>query len=322
MTRLANRLLDLAFLPLLEPYWRRRLRGQVLCLLYHRVDQAGRQPFLDAGGSPVVSPAGLERDVAFWVGRGARFVTFRDLRDGRLPGVDEVGVAVCFDDGFADTYRQGLPVLERHGVAGTVFQITSIVGSRRLLWEHRLYRALFDGHAREPLLRRAREVLEDESLAEREILDHLRFRLGRAALASLLEEVGEIDGEAELAGAIYPDESTLRAAAGRGHEIGSHGHEHRARGTLSGDEFELELTRSRDELAAILGSPPEAYSHPFGEHEPDDPERLRCHYRQAAIVDPRPISQGDSPFELPRCSWPGPARNRLRWRRWLLTGRI
>ena len=54
--RIANRAADLLFLPPLDRLWRRRLRGKVLCLLYHRVDQPGRVPFLDRFGVPPIPP--------------------------------------------------------------------------------------------------------------------------------------------------------------------------------------------------------------------------------------------------------------------------
>lgn len=82
------------------------------------------------------------------------------------------------------------------------------------------------------------------------------------------------------------------------------------------------LARSRDCLAEVPGEPSQASSYPSGRHRPGDGALVGRHYRQAAIVAPGPAGPGAPPLALPRCSWPGPARNRLRRRRWLLSGRI
>lgn len=323
--RIANRLFDAAFSSPLEPLWRYRLRGRVLCLLYHRVGQLGQYPSLDSGGSPVTSPEDLRRDVSFWAHRGAAFGTFRDLRDGWFPGPTEVGIIVCFDDGLRSTYEIGLPILEQLGVRGTVFQISSIIGSNRLLWEHRLYQLLAEPRTASELTRRSAGLFDTAKIRDASLADRLRFDLDREALNTLLDELeGDSDNDQHkrLAAALYPDSETILLAADRGHEVGSHGHEHQPRHRLNNQEFREDLHKSREALGRILGEAPKAYSHPFGDHLPGDADTLGVYFRQAAIVAPRPIQRSDSPLELPRCSWPGPAKNRLRWKRWLLTGHI
>lgn len=325
VARLVNRLFDAAFSQPLEPLWQRRLRGRVLCLLYHRVDDTGRFPFLDHGGSPNISPKELERDVSFWVERGATFGTFRDLRKGWFPGPTEIGVIVCFDDGFRSTYELGLPVLERLGIRGTVFQISSIVGSNQLLWEHRLYQLLGDTQTTSKLAEHAVEYLGIDETSKASLADRLRFDLDREKLNQLLDEMEEDTGNEEheeLARGLYPDEATILAASNRAHEIGSHGHKHQPRRRLSNEEFRKELQSSRKVLGEILKEAPEAYSHPFGDHRPRDPDIIRDYFKQAAIVEPRAMQRSESPWRMPRCSWPGPARNDWRQRRWLLSGHI
>ena len=125
--RLANRAQDFLYLPGLERFWLRRLRGQVLCLLYHRVGQPDRFPFLAWGGSPVITQEDLYRELACLRDAGVRFLVFGDLLRGEFPGLDEVGVIVSFDDGFRDVYGAGLAILDRLDIKGTVFQTTAMI---------------------------------------------------------------------------------------------------------------------------------------------------------------------------------------------------
>jgi peptidoglycan/xylan/chitin deacetylase (PgdA/CDA1 family) len=63
----------------------------------------------------------------------------------------------------------------------------------------------------------------------------------------------------------FLDEAGLRDLAERGHVIGSHSHTHpRYMGKLPAGELELEWSRSREELARVLGSPPETAAVPGG----------------------------------------------------------
>lgn len=58
----------------------------------------------------------------------------------------------------------------------------------------------------------------------------------------------------------YPD--TARAIAAAGHELASHGHEHRSLWRLSPDEFLTDLLRSRDSIASATGNAPAGYRAP------------------------------------------------------------
>lgn len=325
--RLGNRALDALFLPPLDRLWVPRLRGRVLCLLYHRVDEPGRMPFLDAFGVPPIRPEDLHDELALLGRRGARFLTFADLREGRFPDPDQFGVIVSFDDGFQDTYRHGLPVLDGLGVQATVFQASALVEAEDLIWEHALY---WYGH--DPRL-----CAELSELAHRRI-PRSRTHTGMALITFLREEVRCCEVEAllvemkgrhdhgprlrDLAAAIYPRRETLQAACRHGHEIGSHGHRHYPRRNLSDGEFEQELQVSSWRLASLLGGPPRAYSYPFNSHQPGDERICGRHFLQAATVDGALIGPDSPPLELPRFTWPGPHRHGLHRRRWLMTGHL
>lgn len=325
--RLANRLRDITFVRPLESWWRRRMRGRVACLLYHRVGDPGDEPFLTRGGSPVIPADELERDLSFLLTVGARFGTFADLRSGWFPSPDEIGVIITFDDGFRFSYGPGLDALNRAGVPGVVFQSTAMIGAGTLLWEHALYWYTRD----EWTAARFRDLVEaarpDLALPTgRDVATFLRKRVPGPEVEDLLAEArsafGDGDEQAAMARRIYPTAEEVKGARERGHEIGAHGDRHYRRDTIDDAAFEADLARSVEALTRILGAPPGAYSYPFNSYLPGDDAIVGRHFEQAATVAGRPIERDADPLWLPRFTWPGPPRNALRRRRWLLTGRI
>jgi peptidoglycan/xylan/chitin deacetylase (PgdA/CDA1 family) len=325
LTRLANRAADLLFVPPMDGLWRRRLRGKVLCLLYHRVDQPGRVPFLDRFGVPPIPAVELADELRFLQRQGARFLTFADLRQGRFPAGDGFGVIVSFDDGLRCNYREGLEVLEALGLPAVFFQSSGMLAGQELIWEHSLY---WYGHHPEFAPHLAdlarRELGLPASLQGAELIarlrDHTPIDQVRGLLAALAERWGTRADLAAVAKRIYPTPADLRRASQAGHEVGSHGHHHYPRGSISDHDFETELIDSAAILAGILGEAPRSFSYPFNSHLAGDEQICGRHFSQVATVDAALITPATSPLALPRFTWPGPHRNRLRRRRWLWTG--
>jgi len=331
LARIANRSKDyLLFNRALEGRWLQQAKGRVTALLYHRVDLPANNAFLSRGGSPVIAPDAFRADMEFLLRHGARFFTFGALGAGEFPAPDEFGVAVCFDDCFADNYTNALDVLQKCGIRATFFQSTAMVDARELIWEHRLYwhardddrAAAFGAIAAKALPRDARIAsLSPASLAEflRETAPWDACRRVLDAADRELAAHGEME---EVAARIYPATAQLRAARSVGHEIGSHGHHHRKRTNISEAEFDRELAKSRAILEDVLGEPPVSFSYPFDSHVPSDADMCRRYFKTAATVAKRRIERDADPMWLPRFTWPGPARNAFRQRRWLLTGTI
>lgn len=327
VARIANRCKDLLFLPGTDGHWLRLRRGSVACLLYHRVSEPGSAPFLDGVGAAPITPDDLAAEMRFLQAQGATFLTMADLRQGRFPSTSEFGVVVTFDDGFRDNYTLGLQVLDTLGIRGTIFQATGMVDATTLLWEHALYWYQADAaamhrlaglaHARMPAL---------NPLTGSDLVFTLRERSSIDEVESLLAAVREIEGndaaQSEAARSLYPSTADLQGATRRGHEVGSHGHRHVPRRNMDADRFEQELVRSKEVLAKALGAAPLAFSYPFNSREPGDRAICARHFTQAMTVDAQLITRGTDPLALPRFNWPGPHRNALRRRRWLLTGRL
>jgi len=303
------------------------MRGRVSCLVYHRVGNPSEEPFLTRGGSPVIQAEQLESELSFLKAIGAHFATFADLRNGWFPSPDEIGVIVSFDDGFRSTYGAGLDVLERIGIPAVIFQATAMIGAGSLLWEHAL-----SWHTRDErttarfhdVVRAARPDLGTPPGAD--LATQLRKRVPAPEVELLLSDARSAFGDAAeqsaVARRIYPAPADVLRARDRGHEIGSHGDRHYRRETIDDATFEQDLERSVEALEALLGAPPAAFAYPFNSYRPGDDALVGRHFRQAATVDRRVIERSTDPLWLPRFTWPGDPPNRLRQRRWLLTGNV
>lgn len=325
--RAANRAADLLFLPPLDRLWRRRLRGKVLCLLYHRVEEPGRVPFLDRFGVPPIPPDELAAELGFLRRHGARFLTYADLRAGRFPSAEEFAVIVSFDDGLRCNYEEGMEVLQALGIPAVFFQSTGMLAGGELVWEHALY--WYGAHPTygprlEELARRRLDLPAD--LRGAALIARLRDGTPMALVRDLLAELAERWGTAgELVAAadgLYPGEAHLRRARDAGHEVGSHGHHHVPRCSISPAEFEQELGRSGAVLGRVLGEAPRSFSYPFNSHLPGDDQICGRHFLQVATVDGALLTPATPALALPRFTWPGPHANPLRRRRWLWTGTL
>jgi peptidoglycan/xylan/chitin deacetylase (PgdA/CDA1 family) len=86
---------------------------------------------LDESGSVVsVSPAVFEAQMAGLAEAGLQVLSLRQALDHRRGTGDwpESSAVLTFDDGFANLYEHGLPVLLRHGFGATVFPIANHLG--------------------------------------------------------------------------------------------------------------------------------------------------------------------------------------------------
>jgi peptidoglycan/xylan/chitin deacetylase (PgdA/CDA1 family) len=72
-----------------------------------------------------IPPQRMERQLTHLVERGYRGVTFGQAVSGVSRGKT---LAVTFDDGFRSVLEQGLPILSRLGLPGTVFVPSALVG--------------------------------------------------------------------------------------------------------------------------------------------------------------------------------------------------
>jgi peptidoglycan/xylan/chitin deacetylase (PgdA/CDA1 family) len=320
--RIANRARDLLFAPPFDAMWRKRARGRIAVLLYHRVDEPGNS-FIDEFGVPPIPPAQLRGELEFLRAHGARFLSIDELRHPVELAPDEFGVAVTFDDGFRCNYGPALDVLADMGVRACIFQSTAMVDSAELIWEHALYYMWSDPDSRTVVRRLIGDAHPQwRTYGDRQLLDAVVGEMPAAQTEHLVAqaalEVGATDGMRQAAAQLYPSSDDLRRAIARGHEVGAHGHHHYPRRNIDAPTFAHELAASRQCLAAILGKAPKAFSYPFNSYVEGDHPVAFDSFEDVFTVDAAPLALPLAPREpRARFTWPGPHRNALRRRRWL-----
>lgn len=117
--------------------------GCVVVLIYHRVARLERDPQLLA-----IDPEVFESQMAM-ISDTFEPLSLHDLvgrlsKGRRLP---RRGVAVTFDDGYADNLHHAKPALERHGIPATVFVATDRFADPSEPWWDELDRLILGPHA-------------------------------------------------------------------------------------------------------------------------------------------------------------------------------
>jgi peptidoglycan/xylan/chitin deacetylase (PgdA/CDA1 family) len=118
-------------------YFQYYFAPHVVLLLYHRVADLPLDPQL-----LTVSADHFNEQLEI-LRRYTRLITLDELtialREGRLP---RRGVAITFDDGYADNLYNAAPLLERHEIPATVFVTAGQLGCRTEFWWDELERLL------------------------------------------------------------------------------------------------------------------------------------------------------------------------------------
>ncbi|MGD8397048.1 MAG: polysaccharide deacetylase family protein [Candidatus Eiseniibacteriota bacterium] len=296
---------------LLGLWWSRRRRP--LIVMYHRVlDPAQGNDVSQAG--IVVSTPTFERQLLFL----ARHFDMLPLVEV-LPGAGSEGsapappgqrtgtrgrppCAVTFDDGWADTLEQALPVLRRHAVPATIFIATGYIGTRELFWPERLIHALrgagrtrvrperLDGVSQESVVAVMQAVAatdDDLDAALDRLIEHLKTT-GEDEREALIEAVATVTGRP--ASGLEPrmldwrGVETLRAA---GIEIGSHGVSHTILTRVDHGRAVQEIEASRRQLAGPAGELPGSFAYPNGDWNPALADAVRqAGYARAVAAEP------------------------------------
>lgn len=70
-----------------------------------------------------VSPAMFERQLRWLRDKGFRFVTMSELLSPSFDASAGPSVAITFDDGYEDNFRQAFPLLQRYGAKATLYLV-------------------------------------------------------------------------------------------------------------------------------------------------------------------------------------------------------
>jgi peptidoglycan/xylan/chitin deacetylase (PgdA/CDA1 family) len=252
------------------------------------------------------------------------------LENGKTPSG---GIALTFDDGYADNYHVARPLLETYDTPATFFLVSDQTGSGHAYW--------WDDLA-EILLRPGRvpETLEIElggeqhgihfgraatySAADRQADRGIRewaarpgSRLGcyyrvhtllrplthderNEALEKIRRWAGGSRPRAQGQVVITGAEAHELAAEGL-IEIGSHSQSHPSLPDLGISRQRQEIANSSATLEEIIGRPVRSFAYPYGNYDRDTPGLVKEEgFARACTIVPRHVRSGNDPYLLPR----------------------
>jgi peptidoglycan/xylan/chitin deacetylase (PgdA/CDA1 family) len=254
--------------------------------MYHRIAEAACDPW-DLAVRPELFDEQLDL-----IRRRRTPMALDDLVAGLAAGeAPSDAIAVTFDDGYADNLHTGLKVLERHGVAATVFLATGMLGRPGEYWWDELARLIltsqsgtrlaldFAGRSihvdirergdRRDLAWRAADPPE----TERQRAYHAVWRelrdLPFARVEIVMEEVRRATpGNAPdpLSRPMTPAEAVQLASSGLV-RLGAHTMTHPALLSLEPEVRREEILGSRRQCEALVGRPVSGFSYPHGEFD-------------------------------------------------------
>jgi peptidoglycan/xylan/chitin deacetylase (PgdA/CDA1 family) len=286
-----------------------RRRERAIILRYHAVTDGSEVPY---AAPDICLPVGALRLQMAFVKRAYRPVRFDELvealhRGGALP---PRGLAVTFDDGYADNFHLAFPVLRALDVPATVYVATGAADDGEPFWVAAVRVlvlaardtvrvpgldpvAVDSGVDRAAVTKRLVRALVPLSVTER------RDRLAAAAAAA------GVDLQAALRGTMLSS-AQIAELARAGWTLGAHTVTHGNVALMPAGDAEREIVESRDVLAAASGRPVIHFCYPNtgGQHRyySDDVAGTlrRLGFRSAAISGSAAISPQVNPYFIPR----------------------
>ena len=229
------------------------------------------------------------------------------LAKGSLP---PRSVAITFDDGSYDFYRQACPLLAEFGFPATVYVSTYYVDFNRPVYDTMVSYLLWKGSGRRlewPEILASPCVLTPESLAEtaRAFRAHAAARGFSARdkdvlLAELADRLGlDYERFCERRTLCLMNPSELREVVKMGMDVQLHTHRHRS--YRKRELFMAELEENRARILAATGHRAEHFCYPSGASLPVFAEWLSaCGVRSGTTTEPGLVSRATNPWFLPR----------------------
>jgi peptidoglycan/xylan/chitin deacetylase (PgdA/CDA1 family) len=286
-------------------WYRRRHRGTVSILMYHRVLPKWHAVEAAVQSGMYVTPETFERHLVF-LKEHFEVLSLQELLEawkGRTIAKSLAYCAFTFDDGWLDNYVHAYPLLKKYGVRATIFVPTDFIGTSRWFWPEQLTYLLDRiGSAAVPSERRkdAHRITaqyfgqETQNRFESACQANARER----AFDRIIEQGKElppdqIERYVQALGAsldvTWPSERLLmnwdevRDMSQNGITFGSHSCSHRLLTKLSMWEVEEELSQSKATLERQQVRPVPVFCYPNGNYTPAIQRSVLANGYEAAV---------------------------------------
>lgn len=279
----------------------KRDRATARILYYHRVNDEN-DPFC-----PAISTALFEAEMRF-LRRCHRVVSLDELMRRLSDGPADPVLAITFDDGYQDNYKNAFPILQRYGLPATIFLTTGSMDTDEGLWFERLAVALRNTSRESLDLEAVHFSLRTETerlSANAEIFSMLRqisngdrLRL----LNDILKQLSVSDVRDRCSSMLTWDE--VRAMSVHGITFGGHTVAHPFLSRLSSDQFRWEVSECKRRIEDELQRAADYFAYPNGREEDfgsANKQLIReAGYRAAVTTMWGVNDRSTDPFELRR----------------------
>jgi peptidoglycan/xylan/chitin deacetylase (PgdA/CDA1 family) len=286
--------------------WRRVNVPRFAILCYHRIG---------TGGVPIYSglPAQVFETQMRFLRKNYRLISLGDLLQELVSPVNcEPAVAVTFDDGYRDLFREAYPILQKYRVPATVYLTVGAIETGEVAWYDKIFLALqvapgkifewtLDGPRRMPIGSGSERLNAAVQIISwmRTLPDSVR----RQQCAILEKHVPM--PEADLAGRMLTWEQVRTMRKG-GVSFGAHTMSHPVVSRLTALELDTELLESKKILEDRIQDSIVDFAYPFGKNEELslDAERVLAlgSYRSAVTTEAGLNVPGVNPYRLSRVS--------------------
>ncbi len=224
-------------------------------------------------------------------------------------------VAITFDDGYRDVYRNAFPILEKYQIPATVFITTGNIETRKENWPDLVMRACL-----QPAIYHHYFDMENEltsmrcytrNLQERcgfyRIMGEICGRLGADSRREQLQQLkvwAGFDEEGRESRRILSREEIQILANSPLITIGSHTQTHPILKCLSYEEQMKEISGSKGRLEEITGKRHSLFAYPYGGRDAFDETAIDIlkenGYQMAVTTESKNVDQYTDLYQIPR----------------------
>ena len=290
-----------ALLSVLSPAGR---RARVSILIFHRV--LSRPDPLFPGGIDVRDFERICSSLAAWCNVLPLAEAVERLQAKSLPAR---AACITFDDGYADNYRNALPILERYGLHATFFITTGFLDGGRM-WNDTVIEAIRETKSATidlhdlGLGELATKSIEEKRAALAALIPALKHR-ETAVRDRLVADVASRCDTAKLPGDLMMTSAELRALHAAGMGIGAHTMNHPILSLCDASVARREISEGRAGLEDLLGERVGLFAYPNGKLDADYTHEhvqivRELGFDAAVSTNPGASGHGDDIFQLAR----------------------
>ncbi|MDP5031315.1 polysaccharide deacetylase family protein [Paraglaciecola sp.] len=185
--------------------------------------------------------------------------------------INERLALITFDDGYIDNYTVAYPILKKHEVTALFFLSTSLINSRKIAWWDEITFMLRRSVGNTVTLPdNSSSMLLDEHIIESQIQHYIQNtkRQRKNNIPKVLAELHiALPKQAELlenTPSLFMSWQNIKTMTANKMEIGSHTVSHQILTSLTEDEQEYEITRSKHIIEEEITSKISAFAYPVG----------------------------------------------------------